>query len=85
MRLPERLKDISSVVSGIKNYYAVERADEKWNKCNSLAKPIIKQLHFATVDAVKMFKNVNKRFCLTGARDRNIILWDLDSITRVLF
>lgn len=81
MHLPERLKTFSiNATIGIKNYYAVEQAYEKWNKSSW---PIVQQVHFATIDAVKVFKCGNKKFCLTGARDRNIILWDLDLISNV--
>ncbi|CAJ0948794.1 unnamed protein product, partial [Mesorhabditis belari] len=37
--------------------------------------------HYATIDAVKLFKSSNgARFCITGARDRSLKIFNLDAI-----
>ena len=37
------------------------------------------EAHLGTVDAIRLFKAGHKAFCLSGARDRKIALWDLSS------
>lgn len=42
--------------------------------------------HDGTVDAVAMMKSsVHKRLCISGARDRALIIWDVDSIIVRIF
>uniref|UniRef100_A0A915D0V6 F-box domain-containing protein n=1 Tax=Ditylenchus dipsaci TaxID=166011 RepID=A0A915D0V6_9BILA len=85
-QLPSRMKPKpAETSSGVKHCVAVNTAVEKWSCRNKpggqLASPKSCIAHYGTIDAVKIFHTSNKkRFCVTGARDRKIILWDLEKV-----
>lgn len=62
---------------------AVERAAARWSR--GLARFVhTPDAHFGTIDALRLFRADQKLFCLSGARDRQIALWDLVNIAQIL-
>lgn len=61
---------------------ATEHAWNRWS--NSIVQSFSTTgTHYGTVDAIKLFTRNGKYFCLTGARDRQIVLWDLSTAIHV--
>ncbi|VDM19135.1 unnamed protein product [Wuchereria bancrofti] len=58
-----------------------EEETERW-KDGKLGRLICAIGHDGTVDAMAMMKSsAHKRLCISGARDRALIIWDVDTIT----
>ncbi|EFO27930.2 F-box domain-containing protein [Loa loa] len=58
-----------------------EEETKRW-KNGKLGRLICAVGHDGTVDAVAMMKSsAHKRLCVSGARDRALIIWDVDTIT----
>uniref|UniRef100_A0A1I7Z0J4 F-box domain-containing protein n=1 Tax=Steinernema glaseri TaxID=37863 RepID=A0A1I7Z0J4_9BILA len=68
----------------------VEREYRRWSRKGNSDVPnddfIARPCHDGTVDAVKLFSNFagDKRFCITGARDHKIALWDLSKMQEMI-
>ncbi|CAG9530656.1 unnamed protein product [Cercopithifilaria johnstoni] len=59
-----------------------EEETERW-KDGKLDRLICAVGHDGTVDAVALMKSsAHKRLCISGARDRALIIWDVDTITK---
>ncbi|KAK0395928.1 hypothetical protein QR680_001491 [Steinernema hermaphroditum] len=76
----------------IKKSLCVEKEYKRWFREGNLEVSnddfIVLPCHDGTVDAIKLFSNFagDKQFCITGARDHKIALWDLAKVqqSRVL-
>src|SRR4051812_30653790 len=41
------------------------------------------EAHMGTIDSLRLFKSGHKVFCISGARDRQISLWDMNTAMNV--
>ncbi|TMS35831.1 hypothetical protein L596_003141 [Steinernema carpocapsae] len=66
---------------------AVEREFQRWSKAPNQTTPSedfsAMGCHEGTVDAVKLFTINDNQFCVSGARDHKIALWDLNKLRKL--
>ena len=61
---------------------SLERAATRWAPLpGSVSKP---EAHIATIDALRLFRANHKLFSLSGSRDRQIKLWDMQTATNLV-
>ncbi|EFP04709.1 hypothetical protein CRE_26848, partial [Caenorhabditis remanei] len=64
-----------------KSFVAISTQKERWRDEWAESQTIHTALgHSATVDSVLLFESQHRQFCLSGARDRSIRLWDLERV-----
>jgi hypothetical protein len=60
---------------------ATEKAIDRWSRSriglNNFSTEM--EAHMGTIDSLRLFKNGHKIFCISGARDRQISLWDMST------
>ncbi|KAL7076837.1 hypothetical protein ACQ4LE_003652 [Meloidogyne hapla] len=89
--LPERLRDYppetndaDDSLSTLSPIYRCIATEQAAIRCSDDHKGFVQSVstlnaHFGIIHTIRLFTTNGKYFCLTGARDRQIILWDLRS------